>query len=69
MSIRIYSLEPEEGFKPITLTGHRDTVVAAWFDGQDSGTIYSVGKDGIMYCWKKGRLDQDGENFKSWQQC
>jgi hypothetical protein len=30
---RVYSREPIPGFVPVTLGGHRDTLVAAWFAG------------------------------------
>lgn len=40
LSARIWSMDPEEGFVPTTLSGHRTGVVAAWFskDQESVGT-------------------------------
>lgn len=31
LTARIWSLDPEEGFEPTTLAGHREAVIDAWF--------------------------------------
>lgn len=31
LTARIWSLDPEEGFEPTTLAGHREGVLNAWF--------------------------------------
>jgi periodic tryptophan protein 2 len=32
LTARVWSLDPEDGFEPTTLSGHRYGVVCAWFD-------------------------------------
>ncbi|KAG9302928.1 hypothetical protein G9A89_022345 [Geosiphon pyriformis] len=48
MTAKIYSLNPMEGFVPITLSGHRDTVVGGYFS-KNGKYIYTVGKDGSLF--------------------
>ncbi|KAF2858560.1 WD40 repeat-like protein [Piedraia hortae CBS 480.64] len=48
---RIWSLDPEEGFTPTVLGGHRTAVYAAWFS-QDQETIYTISKDGALFQWR-----------------
>lgn len=58
-SIRLYTREPLENFKPVTLTGHRDCVVGAWWS-EDGKSIYSVSADGSCFTWnmvKKENLE------------
>lgn len=38
LSARIWSLDPEEGFVPTTLAGHRQAVQGAWFS-KDQETV------------------------------
>lgn len=54
MTVRMYSTVPVEGFRPVTLSGHRDAIVRV-FVHQDN--IYSVARDGACYHWTR----QDGE--------
>ena len=56
----MYSLHSLEDFVPITLSGHRDTVIAAFFSS-DQETIYTVSKDGGMFIWK----DPDSEKMQN----
>lgn len=35
MTCRMYSLHPTEGYLPFTLSGHRDSVIAAFFGKND----------------------------------
>ncbi|KAF2276474.1 WD40 repeat-like protein [Westerdykella ornata] len=51
MTARIWSMDPEEGFVPTTLGGHKLAVVGAWFS-KDQETIYTVSKDGALFIWK-----------------
>ncbi|KAF9971759.1 hypothetical protein BGZ73_005212 [Actinomortierella ambigua] len=51
MSARVFSTNPIEGFVPIALSGHRDTVIGAWFTN-DQNTIFTVSKDGALFEWK-----------------
>ncbi|KAJ3127408.1 hypothetical protein HK098_006397 [Nowakowskiella sp. JEL0407] len=53
MTVRIYSVNPVDGFTPTVLTGHRSTVVGAWFKQEKKcSKIYSVSKDGSLFVWK-----------------
>ncbi|KAG0243067.1 hypothetical protein BGW41_002929 [Actinomortierella wolfii] len=51
MSARVYSTNPIEGFVPIVLSGHRDTVIGAWFT-KEQDAIFTVSKDGALFEWK-----------------
>ena len=64
LSCRVYSLNPIKDYRPVTLTGHRDVVIAAFFDKEDS-KIYSVSKDGALFVWEKvlrDNVSEEGEN-------
>jgi periodic tryptophan protein 2 len=50
LTARIWSLDPEDGFVPTTLAGHREGVCGAWFS-KDQETIYTVSKDGACFQW------------------
>jgi periodic tryptophan protein 2 len=43
-------LDPEEGFVPTTLAGHREGVLGAYFS-RDQETIYTISKDGAVFQW------------------
>lgn len=51
LTARIWSLDPEEGFTPTVLAGHRTAVRAAWFS-KDQETIWTVSKDGALFQWQ-----------------
>ena len=51
LTARIWSLNPEEGFTPTVLSGHKQAVVGAWFS-DDQETIYTVSKDGAVFDWQ-----------------
>jgi periodic tryptophan protein 2 len=51
LTARIWSLDPEAGFEPTVLAGHRTAVYAAWFS-KDQETIYSISKDGALFQWQ-----------------
>ncbi|KAF4446250.1 periodic tryptophan protein 2 [Fusarium austroafricanum] len=51
LTARIWSLNPEEGFTPTVLSGHKQTVVGAWFS-ENQETIYTVSKDGAVFDWQ-----------------
>lgn len=40
LTARVWSLDPEDGFEPTTLTGHRYGVVGAWFDANQELVSY-----------------------------
>lgn len=43
LTARIWSVDPEEGFEPTTLAGHRDGVINAWFS-HDQESVSDVGE-------------------------
>ncbi|KAI7285460.1 Periodic tryptophan protein [Hortaea werneckii] len=51
LTARIWSLDPEEGFTPTVLSGHRTAVYAAWFSA-DQETIWTISKDGALFQWQ-----------------
>nr|OQO31585.1 Periodic tryptophan protein 2 [Rachicladosporium sp. CCFEE 5018] len=51
LTARIWSLDPEEGFTPTVLAGHRTAVHAAWFS-YDQETVYTISKDGALFQWR-----------------
>ena len=50
LTARIWSLDPEEGFVPTTLAGHREGVLGAYFS-KDQESIYTISKDGAVFHW------------------
>lgn len=50
LTSRVWSLDPEEGFVPTTLAGHKEAVMGAFFS-QDQETIYTISKDGAVFQW------------------
>ncbi|KAI9744190.1 MAG: hypothetical protein M1818_002342 [Claussenomyces sp. TS43310] len=50
LTARIWSLDPEDGFMPTTLAGHKEGLCGAWFS-KDQETIYTVSKDGAVFQW------------------
>ncbi|KAF2734647.1 WD40 repeat-like protein [Polyplosphaeria fusca] len=70
LTARIWSTDPEQGFIPTTLGGHRQAVVGAWFS-QDQEIIYTVSKDGALFEWQYMPLpdapedaDEDDEHMQ-----
>lgn len=58
LTARLYSRDPIEGFIPVTLGGHRERVVNAYFAEND--TIYTISRDGTLQVWvweEKERVD------------
>jgi WD40 repeat protein len=51
MSARLYSLNPIPGFVPVTLGGHKSTIVQAAF-ASTGDVIYTVSKDGACFVWE-----------------
>ena len=62
LTVRVWSLNAEEGFTPTVLSGHKQAVVGAWFS-ENQETIYTVSKDGAVFDWKYvrpiNRIDND----------
>lgn len=51
MTARIFSVNSEDKAAAMTLTGHRDYVVRAFFDISQE-TIYTLSKDGALFQWQ-----------------
>ncbi|KAH8434541.1 snoRNA-binding rRNA-processing protein PWP2 [Aspergillus melleus] len=51
LTARVWSMDPEEGFEPTTLSGHRQGVKAAYFSA-DQEAIYTVSQDGALFRWE-----------------
>ncbi|KAK3273321.1 U3 snoRNP protein [Cymbomonas tetramitiformis] len=73
LTVRVFSRETVEGFRPPTLSGHRDTVQRVFFaeGGLDHSVptsttptpplnLYSVSRDGALFHW---RLDPESPDF------
>jgi periodic tryptophan protein 2 len=57
-------LDPEEGFEPTVLSGHRQQVRNAWFSA-DQESIFTVSEDGALFRWAfapNPQADQDSAN-------
>ena len=52
LTARIYQVAYSKYFIPVTLSGHRETVLGAYFG--DQHLVYTVGKDGAVFTWKWG---------------
>ena len=50
LTARIWSMDPEEGFVPTTLAGHREGVLGAYFS-KDQESIFTISKDGAVFHW------------------
>lgn len=48
---RVYTLNPLEGYSPVTFTAHRDRIISAFFV-EASLDIYSVSRDGTLLVWR-----------------
>lgn len=64
LTARIWSLNPEEGFTPTVLSGHKQAVIGAWFS-EDQEKIYTVSKDGAVFDWQYvkpiNRIEEDDQ--------
>ena len=61
LTARLWSLDPEEGFEPTVLSGHRQQVRAAWFSANQE-LIYTVSEDGALFRWEYvSRIDRNGD--------
>ncbi|MCJ1390178.1 hypothetical protein MMC18_003036 [Xylographa bjoerkii] len=68
LTAKIWSLNPEEGFVPTTLAGHREDVLGAWFSG-DQESIYTISRDGALFRWayvprviENGNIEEESTN-------
>ena len=53
MTAKIFSREPEEGWQPVTLTGHKRAVVGAWFGPAGAHQVVTVSADGGLFLWER----------------
>jgi len=71
-TVRIWTVEPLDGYVPVTLSGHKSCVVGAYFDEIPNGSsgheilrrIYSVSSDGAVVTWRcsyKGEEQEDND--------
>ncbi|BCS27640.1 snoRNA-binding rRNA-processing protein PWP2 [Aspergillus puulaauensis] len=51
LTARVWSLDPEDGFEPTTLSGHRQGVRAAFFSANQE-MIYTVSRDCALFRWE-----------------
>jgi periodic tryptophan protein 2 len=51
MTARIWSLNPEEGFEPTVLSGHREGVKNACFSSNQE-SVYTISQDGALFRWE-----------------
>ncbi|RVX68383.1 hypothetical protein B0A52_07383 [Exophiala mesophila] len=51
LTARLWSLDPEEGFEPTVLAGHRQQVRGAWFSANQE-SIFTVSEDGALFRWE-----------------
>ena len=51
LTVRMWSLNPVEGFVPTALSGHKESIVGAWFS-LDQETIYTCSQDGTLCEWQ-----------------
>lgn len=64
LSARIYSLKSSESAAAATLTGHRDTVISAFFS-EDQESVFTVSKDGALFEWKYVSQNFNNSNEES----
>ncbi|MCJ1422755.1 hypothetical protein MMC29_000635 [Sticta canariensis] len=50
LTSRIWSLNPEQDFTSTVLSGHRESLLGAWFSS-DQETIYTISEDGALFQW------------------
>lgn len=60
LTSRIWSLDPEDGFDPTTLSGHRQQVRNAWFSASQEA-IYTISEDGALFRWEFVPKQQDDQ--------
>ncbi|KAJ3145808.1 hypothetical protein HDU89_006860 [Geranomyces variabilis] len=64
MSARIYAVDHIDGFYGAVLTGHKDTVLGAWFS-KNMKTVYTVGRDGALFEWNMESEMEGGDKPSS----
>lgn len=55
LTARLFSLNPIDGYRPISLLGHRNALVGVFFkvakNRRDVEGAYTLSKDGAIFCW------------------
>ncbi|EHS64116.1 hypothetical protein PGTUg99_020787 [Puccinia graminis f. sp. tritici] len=68
MTVRMYTVNPVEGYRPRNFTGHKDSVLGAWLTGNisdpnDEPRVITVSKDGACFVWRnKDMVGQDDDS-------
>ncbi|PLW11233.1 hypothetical protein PCANC_10423 [Puccinia coronata f. sp. avenae] len=68
MTVRMYTVNPVEGYRPRNFTGHKDAVLGAWLTGNltdpnDEPRVITVSKDGACFVWRnKDMVGQDDDD-------
>jgi hypothetical protein len=52
MSIRLNCIVAPKEFLPVSLVGHKESIISLFFVGEGVETIYSVSRDGSVFVWK-----------------
>lgn len=69
LTAKVWSVAKIPGLRTMTLAGHRDAVVGAYFDAANMLRITTVGRDGGVYLWEGQKLElvqvEGGEGGKS----
>ncbi|KAL8801087.1 MAG: hypothetical protein Q9200_007054 [Gallowayella weberi] len=58
LTARVWSLDSSEEFTPMTLGGHKEAVVGAWFSANQE-LIYTIARDGAVFQWHYASLLTD----------
>lgn len=67
MNVRIFSVGNKEGFIPVTLSGHRSSLIGAYFT-EDDHSIVSVAENGAVFEWEwKPVSDEEWERQMKYQ--
>ncbi|KAJ2704779.1 U3 snoRNP protein [Coemansia sp. IMI 203386] len=61
MTVKVFSVDPIEGFTATTMSGHRSVVIGAWFS-KDMRAVYTVSADGAV-CVRRFRVHGVAENL------
>ncbi|MCJ1261214.1 hypothetical protein MMC22_001078 [Lobaria immixta] len=65
LTSRIWSLNPEKDFASTVLSGHRESLLGAWFSS-DQEAIYTISQDGALFQWSycsRHSTDNDSDIF------
>lgn len=71
-TVRIWTVQTVDGYEPFTLSGHKNSVVGAYFEKISPGSggrlrkVYTVSSDGALVSWACTYSDEEeGDNQKS----